>query len=138
NLHIRNKMLLSIIVLMLIPVFGIGVFSYQKSKAIIIEKTREYNTDVLNEISRNMEFKLEEISRIYYSIFTNEIVQSTLIHELTGFSNIQSSIDSRKKVENLLLEAILDHDALQSIYIFTDSGKQYNSITAGYPLSMSD
>jgi two-component system sensor histidine kinase YesM len=137
NLHIRSKMLLSIIALMLIPVLGIGIFSYQNSKAIIIKKTREYNTDVLSEISRNIEFTLDEISRIYYSIFTNEIVQNTLDNELTGFPNVQSSIDAKKRVENLLLEAIIDHKALQSIYIFAESGNQYNSITAGYPLSMS-
>lgn len=138
NLHIRDKMLLSIIVLMLIPVFGIGLFSYQKSKAIIIEKTKEYNTDVLTEISRNMEFKLNEISRIYYAIFTNEVVQKTLIDDINGFPDVQASINARKRVENLLLEAILNHDALQSIYVFTETGKQYNSITAGYPLSLSE
>ena len=138
HLRFRQKMLLTFFVLTLLPVALIGFFSYQKSESIIQQKTKEYNIDVLTEVSRNIEFKLVEMSRVYYSIFTNADVQQALLRDLAGFRSEQEAIEARKRVEHLLLEAILDSDDLESIYVFTDSGRQYNSLTAGYPLSISE
>lgn len=138
NLRFRQKMLLAFFLLTLLPVALIGFFSYQKSESIIQQKTKEYNIDVLTEVSRNIEFKLVEISRVYYSIFTNADVQQALLRDKEGFRSEQEAIEARKKVEHLLLEAILDSDDLESIYVFSESGRQYNSLTAGYPLSITD
>lgn len=138
NLRIRSKMLITLMFLMLLPVLLIGFFSYEQSEKIIKQKSREYNTDILNEISRNIETALNEFNRIYYAIFTSADVQYLLNQERAGFPSARDALEARRKVENHLLEAILDNRQLEAVYLFSSQGNRYSSLSAGPPYMLTE
>lgn len=86
DLPLRNKLIITFSLLILIPVMGISSFSYMKSKEIIQKKTSRYTIDVLNEVSKNIEFTLNNIDTFSYTFFTDDDILKDIRSANSGFT----------------------------------------------------
>jgi two-component system sensor histidine kinase YesM len=119
DLRIQNKILASFLILNLIPLAIIGTLTYQKSRSLIQEKTNAYTIDMLTEVSKNIEFKMKEIKRLYYSLFTNKDIRDALKKANQGFTNQVEYLDEMNKIKLLLDGAIIDSEDVQDITLYS-------------------
>jgi two-component system sensor histidine kinase YesM len=119
DLKIQTKILASFLLLNLIPLAIIGTLTYQKSSTLIQEKTNAYTTDLLTEVSKNIEYKMKEIKRVYYSLFTNQDIRNALKQANQGFSNQVDYIDEVNKIMLLLEAAIVDSEDVEDIMLYS-------------------
>lgn len=127
NLKIRDKFLVPSLIMVVTIILLIGCLAYYKSNAIIERKTKEYTMDILHEVGKNMEFHLQEINNLYYSIFTNSDVQAGLRDANRGFRSKYEEVAARREVESFLLASILGRDTVESVYLFSDSGETFGA-----------
>jgi two-component system sensor histidine kinase YesM len=138
DFRIQNKILASFLILILIPLAIIGTLTYQKSRSFIQEKTNDYTTDLLTEVSKNIEFKMKEIKRLYYSLFTNSDIRNTLKRANEGYTNQVDYIDDVNKIMLLLDAAIIDSEDVEDITLYSlnnnvfpsEKGNRSNNIDA--------
>jgi two-component system sensor histidine kinase YesM len=138
DFRIQNKILASFLILILIPLAIIGTLTYQKSRSLIQEKTNDYTTDLLTEVSKNIEFKMKEIKRLYYSLFTNSDIRNTLKRANEGYTNQVDYIDDVNKIMLLLDAAIIDSEDVEDITLYSlnnhvfpsDKGYKPNNLDA--------
>lgn len=64
---IRNKLLMSFLALIILPVITIGISSYYTSQQLLRQKTEQYTSDILMETGENVDVKLGEIERVSFS-----------------------------------------------------------------------
>ncbi|HBG00683.1 MAG TPA: hypothetical protein DDW87_03800, partial [Firmicutes bacterium] len=88
NIKIRNKFLIPTLAMTVIIMLAVGFLIYFKSNAIIERKTEEYTMDVLHEVSKNIDYHLQEVNHLYYSIFTNSLIQASLRDANKGFESM--------------------------------------------------
>jgi two-component system sensor histidine kinase YesM len=119
DMKIQTKILASFLLLNLIPLAIIGTLTYQKSSSLIQEKTNDYTTDLLTEVSKNIEYKLKEIKRVYYSLFTNQDIRNALKKANQGFSDQVDYIDEVNKIMLLLEAAIVDSEDVEDIILYS-------------------
>lgn len=127
DLKIQNKLLASFLILTLIPLAIIGTLTYQKSRSLIQEKTNTYTTDLLTEVSKNIEFKMKEIKRLYYSLFTNKEIRDALKKANTGFTSQAAHIDEMNTIRKLLDGTIVDNDDVDAISLFALNKEVFTS-----------
>lgn len=138
NLKIRDKFLIPTLFIVFIIILAIGFLIFYKSNAIIEQKTKEYAIDILHEVGKNIDFQLQEINNLYYSIFTSNIVQVVLHDANKGFDNKYDEVASRREVESYLLASILGRDAIESVYLFSNSGKVFGASLAAQQYKLSE
>jgi len=125
NLDIRNKLLMSFIVLITVPLL-IGVFqSYSVSRRIIERKTSQYSHDILYQTSKTLEARLEKLEDISFSIvFNNEIqrdITNKNIEQMDSFERHALS----SEIEGILSSHVLYHDEINAIYLVSFAGQVY-------------
>ncbi|MDQ0919878.1 sensor histidine kinase [Paenibacillus sp. V4I5] len=118
DMKIQKKLLVSFLILNLIPLAVIGTLTYQKSRSLIQEKTNAYTTDLLTEVSKNIEFKMKEVKRVYYSLFTNKEIRDALKKANLGFQSQLEYLDEINKIKLLLDGAIIDSEDIQDISLY--------------------
>ncbi|OPH60276.1 hypothetical protein BC351_17410 [Paenibacillus ferrarius] len=135
DMKIQKKLLVSFLILNLIPLTMIGTLTYQKSRSLIQEKTNAYTTDLLTEVSKNIEFKMKEVKRLYYSLFTNKEVRDALKKANLGFHNQLEYLDEINKIKQILDGAIIDSEDVQDISLY---GLNKNVFPSGNAVSSSN
>jgi two-component system sensor histidine kinase YesM len=135
DLKIRNKLFISYLILNIIPLAIIGTLTYQKSSSLLQERTNAYTIDLLSEVSKNIALNLREVDRIYYSIFSNEMIRKTLNDANRGrLTPVDYVSDGRKISLGILLSSILDRDDIRAIHLYS-LNREFVFQAGGYPLS---
>lgn len=119
NLKIRNKLFVSFLLLNILPLIVIGMLSYSKSSSLLQEKTNDYTADLLSEVSKNLELNIREINRVYYSIFTNQEVRSTLIAANQGTMTQVEYVSGTKRMNEILLGYVVDRDDVYGVNLYS-------------------
>lgn len=130
DIQIRYKLLLAFLVLVLVPVLLITMLSFQSYRNVIQKKTEEYIMDVLNEVNKNIDLDFQGLNHIYFTIFTNETVQSELRLDKAGKLDDYTRITNAKKVNDVITDTLIGREDIESIYIFSSTS---NSLIVGYP-----
>ena len=138
NIKIRNKFLIPTLAMTVIIMLAVGFLIYFKSNAIIERKTEEYTMDVLHEVSKNIDYHLQEVNHLYYSIFTNSLIQASLRDANKGFESMYDQVAVRREVESFLLASILGRDTVESAYLFSNSGEIFGASLSAQRYDLSD
>ncbi len=126
DMPIRNKLLLSFLVLIILPVVSIGSLSFYTSKGILKQKTEQYAKDILMETGQNVEVKLREVERLSFQILSNDTIQQFLIRSDSSINDEIEKILIEKAIDNQL-KSLLSTDAnIASIQVISLSGTVYN------------
>ncbi len=140
DLKIRNKLFIAFLLLFLIPLVVIGMLTYQKSSSLIQERTNDYTTDVLREVSRNIELNMREIDRLYYTIFTNETIRNTLTSANSGRWTKVDQLSANKRIGNIMNGMIIDREDVRAVNLYSMNGILFQAglVTHTVPLNASD
>src|SRR5690554_2382536 len=109
DLGIRDKLFLSFILFISIPLLVIALRSYIVSRNIIEQKTEKYSYDILYQTTKTMETRLEKIEDISFNIIMNQEVQNMLLDASTGSFDDYKSAQVRIRMETILSSHVLYH-----------------------------
>ncbi|WP_139994141.1 cache domain-containing sensor histidine kinase [Paenibacillus paridis] len=102
RMKLRNKMLISFVLMVLIPSVCIGFFSYQKSSAIISEQTSHAYLEALRQTTINISYRLDEIENISEMVYANETLQKLLRKSQQEKLSVGEVIDDYKSIIEIL------------------------------------
>lgn len=125
DLGIRNKLLLSFVLLISVPVLIIAIRSFMASGRIIEQKTNQYSHDILYQVTKTMEARLEKIEDISFNIIMNQDVQASLLNAGTRQLEPYEANLVRTRIESVLSSQVLYHDEINAIYVVSSDGYVY-------------
>jgi len=125
DLGIRDKLLLSFALLISVPVLFIAFRSLSISSAIIEQKTNQYSHDILQQVSKTMETRLEKIEDISFNVTMNKEVQEMLFAVKSGALDAYEASRISTRIESILSAHVLYHDEINAIYVVSDGGFVY-------------
>ncbi|UKS30986.1 sensor histidine kinase [Paenibacillus sp. HWE-109] len=112
RMKLRNKILISFVLMVIIPTVCIGFFSYQKSSSIISEQTSHAYLEALRQTEINMSYRLTEVENISEIVYANGRLQQILRRASQGdlsigdvivdYKNIIEIIKNLEKSRNIL------------------------------------
>lgn len=102
RLKVRDKILISFVLIVAVPSGFIGYFSYKKSSAIIQEQTSHAYLEALRQTAINISYRLSEVENISEIIYTNEKLQKILSRAGDGELSIAEVIDDYKSITEII------------------------------------
>jgi len=138
DMPIRNKLMLSFLVLIILPVITIGIFSYYTSQELLRHKTEQYANDILMETGENVDVKLREIERVSFQIISNMTIQEALRKANLGIEDEYEKISVEKAIDNQLKGFVpLDLD-IAAVQVVSLSGTVYYVNPASITIEISE
>lgn len=126
DMPIRNKLLLSFLVLIILPVVSIGILSFYTSKGILKQKTEQYANDILIETGQNIDVKIHEVERLSFQILSNDTIQKYLVKSDSSIYDEIEKILIEKAIDNQL-KGYLSSDAnIAAVQVISLSGTVYH------------
>lgn len=125
RLSIQQKVVTSLIILIILPMVASGYFSYISSSKVINRKTSEHFYQVMSQTSENYRTIFNEVENISFIILANESVRSLLNSAAVDRNYMQSYNEV-----NLLIRNFLAKPYVCSVTITKDSKVVYQSGTA--------
>lgn len=138
DLNIRNKLFISFLLVFLLPLIIIGTLTYQKSSSLIQERTNDYTTDLLDEVSRNIELNMREIDRLYYSIFTNQVIRDTVRSANSGLWSNVDYLSASKRLSSILYSMIIDREDVAAVNLYTMKKLMFQAGSSPYSVNLND
>ncbi len=135
DMPIRQKLGLSYLILIILPVLLIGLFSFYRSSSLIREKTRQYTKDILMETGNNIEVKLREVERLSFQIITNPEIQKALKQANKNFEYEYDRVSWERTVDLLLRGYISSDTDIAAIQIIALKDTTYYINPASVPFS---
>lgn len=135
DMPIRQKLGLSYLILIILPVLLIGLFSFYRSSSLIREKTRQYTKDILMETGNNIEVKLREVERLSFQIITNPEIQKALKQANRNFEYEYDRVSWERTVDLLLRGYISSDTDIAAIQIIALKDTTYYINPASVPFS---
>ncbi|TBL74557.1 sensor histidine kinase [Paenibacillus thalictri] len=102
RMKLRDKILISFVLIVLIPSSFIGYFSYKKSSSIIQEQTSHAYLEALRQTAINISYRLNEVENISEIIYTNEKLQQILRRARGDELTIADIIDDYKSITEII------------------------------------
>ena len=125
NLKIRQKLMLSFTLLIIMPVTIIAIINSTVSIEIIRARTDRYSHDMILQTAKTLETRLEKIEDISFNIAFHQDVQSMLLRaRYGGLSQYEESL-IRNNIESILISNIIYHQEIYAIYVISISGYIY-------------
>ena len=125
TLKIRQKLMLSFMILIIIPIIIIVTISSTVSIRIIKTKTNQYSHDILFQTTKTLETRLEKIEDISFNIVFNQTVQDLLLRAQYGeLSQYEASLITTS-IESILASHVLYHNEISAIYVVSNGGYIY-------------
>ncbi|MCO5400623.1 EAL domain-containing protein [Ralstonia soli] len=115
RVEIRYRLIAAFILLALLPIFISGCLSYVKSIAAIQENAEIFSKEVVKQVSRNIELRMQQIETESNLLVLSNRVQDALSRAERGNAKEQS--DARQDMARLLLEHYGSVDFINQKYL---------------------
>ena len=124
NTSIKNKLLLLFYIQIVIPLFFIGITSYQKSAEIIEQKSINYSLDILKMI----ELRFKDLSTSMQGL-TLELLYDNRVYDALSSKGYEDNItiyNRTNEIRSILRQATLSRNEIQSICLVTKNRRFYS------------
>lgn len=138
DMPIRNKLLLSFLLLIILPVASIGSLSFYTSKEILKEKTEQYAKDILMETGQNIDVKIREVERLSFQILSNDTIQQYLVKSESSINNEIEKILIEKAIDNQLAGYLSSDANIAAVQVISLSGTVYHVNPASVNVTADD
>ncbi len=127
GLKIRQKILLSYILILLIPVILIGVISSKYSADIIADETVQLTLNVADKIKNNIEYNFKDMDTIVNSLYSykNNSTQLTTYLETTAPQTAYSKILIQNQFNDLFMMMSYLRSDLSAIHVYGDNNSEF-------------
>ena len=138
DMPIRNKLLISFLVLIILPVITIGVFSYYTSQELLKRKIEQYANDILMETGENVDVKIREIERVSFQIVSNLTIQETLRKANLGIKDEYEKIRVERAIDSQLKGFVPLYLDIAAAQVISMSGTVYYVNPGSVTIDISD
>ena len=121
KIEIRHRLIGSFILLSLLPLLVSGTISYVESTKAIQEKTRIFSTEIVKQVSKNVQLEMAQIETDSETLVLSDQVQSALAHY--AGNNPAEKVRARAEMTKILLDTYGSFDHINQKY-FLDASKQ--------------
>ncbi len=117
---IRSRLIISFLFLTLIPLVIIGSISYSNSSKAIEDKISTYSIQVLNQLTRNIQFQLNTLDNSIQEISFDSAIQSNLgyVSEMAAFKKLSFI----REIEDTLNRKFTMSNNIKKISIYSENG----------------
>lgn len=137
NISLKARISVLFFVFITVTVFTTALLAYTRSSEIINRKLVDYNNDLLNEISANIELKLDEIDQMTTTIFTNSVIQRNTLRINSPFAGEYEKVLLSNAVESELINASAAYDSVQGVSLLSAAGLEMKTSTVLSSFKMS-
>ena len=102
RVDIRYRLITAFILFSLVPILISGYLSYVESTAAITQKAEIFSKEVVNQVSKNIVWRMEQIETESSNVVLSDPVQDALAQVQSGDPGVQSQ--ARQRMTRLLLE----------------------------------
>ncbi|HOA80502.1 MAG TPA: methyl-accepting chemotaxis protein [Defluviitaleaceae bacterium] len=127
NFTIGQKLILSFLLLIIIPLLFSNVFSYLNAEKTINNKVGFYSKKMIEQLVINFNSKLNEIESVSSLIVSDDNLLKSI--EKDTFKDILDETNTNKEVESQLFSIALANDAVNSITIIKENGDIFSSLS---------
>ena len=138
DMPIRNKLIISFLALIILPVVTIGIFSFYTSQRLLKQKTEQYTNDILMETGENVDVKLREIERISFQIVSNMTIQEALKKANMGIKDEYEKIFVERAIDSQLKGFVPLYLDIASAQVISLSGTVYYVNPGSVTIDISD
>ncbi|HEX2945024.1 MAG TPA: sensor histidine kinase [Clostridia bacterium] len=124
NLSIRNKLISTLFVQILIPLVLIGYLSYKNSESIIKENSTNYSRDILNMIQLRLADYMDNLTNISQDLLYEDKIYTALKSSSDTDDPIQQ-YEYENTINSYLKMVVISRSVIRSICIFSNSGREY-------------
>ncbi|TBL71087.1 sensor histidine kinase [Paenibacillus thalictri] len=98
---LRTKLIVSSLILILIPIFGVGIYSYNAFESVLSKQTFATASDRLHQVNINIEREMRAMMNASNSVVLDDRIHAVLIHPP---NTERQTIDSVDQVDKKVLE----------------------------------
>lgn len=138
DMPIRNKLIISFLALIILPVVTIGIFSFYTSQRLLKQKTEQYTNDILMETGENVDVKLREIERISFQIVSNMTIQDALKKANMGIKDEYEKIFVERAIDSQLKGFVPLYLDIAAVQVVSLSGTVYYVNPGSVTIDISD
>ncbi|MGV2293210.1 EAL domain-containing protein [Trinickia sp. YCB016] len=121
RVEIRYRLIAAFILLALLPIFISGCISYVKSIAAIKENAEIFSKEVVKQVSRNIELRMQQIETESNLLVLSNRVQGALARAASGNAKEQS--EARQDMARLLLDHYGSVDFINQKYLLDKNNR---------------
>ncbi|MCP3707221.1 EAL domain-containing protein [Paraburkholderia sp. CNPSo 3274] len=121
RVEIRYRLIAAFILLALLPIIISGCISYVKSVAAIKENAEIFSKEVVRQVSRNVELRMQQIESESNLLVLSDRVQGALARAASGSAREQS--EAREDMTRLLLEHYGSVDFINQKYLLDQNDR---------------
>lgn len=134
---ILNKLIISFVVIILLPILIISYFSYNKLVDSIKSSYNRDNIEILRSLDKNLQIYMQDFNRITYNAFLSNKIQSILT---SNNSDMGQRLDNQWAFEDFALSVLGDHEDIEGVYLVCSDKyiyfkSSYNEILYDYDLT---
>ena len=115
KIEIRYRLLGSFVLLALLPLLISGYISYRESTHAIAERTRELSTEVVKQVSKNLQLEMAKLEADTEALVLSDRVQDALVHYAGG--DEMHATAARRELLRALLERYGSFDFINQKYL---------------------
>ena len=131
---LKNKLLLSYILILALPVLIIGIFSYRKASQTLEDEVKKYSAQVLIHIGNSVDILVDQMSRLALIMNADPEVLAILCHR--SAQNSLNDIRDYQKVQQVIQNAIGFVPDIAGFMVFATDGRNFSmnskSVKLGY------
>lgn len=140
-MNLRPKLMLAFIALIIIPMIGLGIFSFVNSESLLEKKYSEQSEITMKAIGGNISYFFRELDQLSNGNVISAEVQNTLRQsELSMDDN--SSLIRITQAEKEMSSILFQHPAVSYVVLYASDGTMYrsnrNDPTTFKPISFTD
>lgn len=125
-MNLKPKLMLAFILLIIIPMIGLGIFSFINSEALLEKKYSEQTEITLKAVGGNIRYFFRELDQLSDGNLTSSEVQDTL-----KYSNVVSSDASMQiainQAEKEMKRILFQHPAVSFVVLYAENGTMFRS-----------
>jgi two-component system, sensor histidine kinase YesM len=125
NLTIKQKLLLSYLILIIIPLGILALLTYNRSSDIVTKNITNINTQAMEELNSALEYTLQYSIKSSNIVIANKDLQEVLLKDIAGYE-IGKQIDDFKKLSSYL-ESIQFDQNVYRVRLYIKDGLYYDT-----------
>ncbi|MGO4369607.1 sensor histidine kinase, partial [Paenibacillus sp. MCAF20] len=125
-MNLRPKLMLAFIALIVIPMIGLGIFSFLNSETLLEEKYSEQTEISLKAVGGNIRYFFRELDQLSDGNLTSSEVQDTLKYS-TYTAIDPSTLIAINQAEKEMNRILFQHPAVSFVVLYAKDGTMFRS-----------
>jgi len=119
RIKVRNRLIISFISISIVPLILVGIFSFLLSKNSINSKIRDYSSQILNQVEKNISSELNSLKDLTLDITTLRELQENM--RIIRDVNSQNKALAERQIRDILVSRFINNNSISFVRIVPDN-----------------